>query len=86
MPKQYASEERPHHPFLDDYAHGVDYDTHFTAPADVTRAIASYIRLVSTMNESVWLVQKASSEGLSHFLAFAGLLSACPKSGLDDKR
>ena len=31
MPKQYAKDARPHHPFLDDYAHTVDYDPHFAS-------------------------------------------------------
>jgi mRNA-degrading endonuclease HigB of HigAB toxin-antitoxin module len=38
MPKQYAAAERPDHPYLRDYAHCVDYDTHFKGPADVKRA------------------------------------------------
>ena len=35
MPKLYAKDLRPHHPFLDDYAHTVDYDEHFASEADV---------------------------------------------------
>ena len=53
MPKQYAHAERPHHPYLDDYARTVDYDTHFACAADVKRAIAGYSGLVSTMDENV---------------------------------
>ena len=53
MPKLYARESRPHHPYLDDYAHTVDYDTYFTCAADVKRAIAGYSGLVSTMDENV---------------------------------
>ena len=30
MPKLYAKAERPHHPFIDDYARTVDYDPHFS--------------------------------------------------------
>ena len=44
MPKLYAKDERPHHPYLDDYAHTVDYDTHFASTDDVKRAIAGLQR------------------------------------------
>jgi len=53
MPKLYAKEERPHHPYLDTYARTVDYDTHFTSADDVRRAIAGYCGLVSFMDECV---------------------------------
>ena len=50
---------RPHHPFLDPYAHTVDYDTHFACEADVKRAIAGYSGLVSAMDENVGYVLRA---------------------------
>ena len=53
MPKLYDRAVRPHHPYLDQYAHTVDYDTHFTCAADVKRAVAGYSGLVSTMDENV---------------------------------
>jgi len=53
LPKLYGKDERPHHPFTDDYARTVDYDPHFTSPADVKRAIAGYSGLVSSMDENV---------------------------------
>jgi choline-sulfatase len=59
LPKLYAQEGRPHHPFIDDYARTVDYDTHFTSMADVKRAIAGYSGLVSTMDENVGYVLRA---------------------------
>jgi choline-sulfatase len=59
MPKQYAMEARPHHPFLDTYAHTVDYDAHFASAVDVKRAIAGYAGLVSTMDENVGHVLRA---------------------------
>jgi choline-sulfatase len=59
MPKQYAKNERPEHPFLSDYAHCVDYDTHFKGPEDVKRAIAGYYGLVSAMDENVGKVLRA---------------------------
>lgn len=42
MPKLYDKAERPHHPFVEEYARVVDYDSHFHTPADVKRAIAGY--------------------------------------------
>ncbi|HVO90019.1 MAG TPA: sulfatase-like hydrolase/transferase [Casimicrobiaceae bacterium] len=59
MPKLYAPASRPHHPYLDDYAHTVDYDTHFGSALDVKRAIAGYSGLVSTMDENVGNVLRA---------------------------
>lgn len=59
MPKQYAKNERPEHPYLSDYAHCVDYDTHFKGPEDVKRAIAGYYGLVSAMDENVGKVIRA---------------------------
>jgi len=59
MPKQYAKDARPHHPFLDTYAHTVDYDEHFASEADVKRAIAGYAGLVSAMDENVGYVLRA---------------------------
>ena len=53
LPKLYGKDERPHHPFTDDYARTVDYDPHFASPADVKRAIAGYSGLVSMMDENV---------------------------------
>jgi choline-sulfatase len=68
LPKLYASAERPHHPYLDDYAHCVDYDAHFHSDDDVRRAIAGYSGLVSSMDENVGKVLRA--------LADAGLADA----------
>jgi len=59
LPKRYAKEERPHHPFIDDYARTVDYDPHFESPRDVKRAIAGYSGLVSSMDENVGDVLQA---------------------------
>jgi choline-sulfatase len=59
MPKAYAQELRPQHPYLDDYAHTVDYDTHFRTEADVKRAVAGYAGLVSALDENIGLVLSA---------------------------
>lgn len=53
MPKQYAPADRPHHPWIDEYARVVDYGRHFLDEADVRRAIAGYSGLVSFMDENV---------------------------------
>ncbi len=58
-PKQYAPDERPHHPYLEDYARVVDYDTHFKSPADVKRAIAGYYGLVSATDEHIGHILQA---------------------------
>ncbi|MCC6195247.1 MAG: sulfatase-like hydrolase/transferase [Burkholderiales bacterium] len=63
MPKLYAKDARPHHPFLDTYAHTVDYDPHFAGDDDVKRAIAGYAGLVSFMDEQVGLVLDALRDG-----------------------
>jgi choline-sulfatase len=59
MPKLYAPDERPRHPYLMDYAHTVDYGTHFTTPEDVKRAIAGYCGLVSSLDENIGKVLRA---------------------------
>jgi choline-sulfatase len=59
MPKLYAPSSRPRHPYLDHYAHTVDYDTHFRDASEVKRAIAGYSGLVSTMDENVGNVLRA---------------------------
>ena len=58
-PKLYGADQRPHHPFLDDYAGTVDYDTHFKTPEDVQRALAGYYGLVSTLDENIGKVLAA---------------------------
>lgn len=59
MPKQYAPDQRPHHPFVDEYARVVDYDPHFSSDADVKRALAGYSGLVSAMDENLGKVLRA---------------------------
>jgi len=61
-PKQYAKSKRPHHPYLDDYARTVDYDTHFKSAADVKRAVAGYSGLVSALDENIGKVLRALQE------------------------
>jgi choline-sulfatase len=52
-PKLYASKERPRHPFTDDYAATIPYDSHVRDAADVQRMMAGYYGLVSFMDEQV---------------------------------
>jgi len=59
LPKQYAKAERPRHPYLDTYAHTVDYDTHFASDDDVRRAVAGYSGLVSLLDENIGHVLSA---------------------------
>jgi len=62
LPKLYAAAERPHHPFIDEYARTVDYDPHFSSVADVKRAIAGYSGLVSSLDENIGAVLHALSD------------------------
>ena len=59
MPKLYAHGERPHHPFVDEYARVVDYDAHFESDDDVRRALAGYAGLVSALDENIGKVLRA---------------------------
>jgi choline-sulfatase len=64
-PKQYDKALRPHHPFLDDYARVVDYDTHFRSADDVKRATAGYYGLVSATDQHIGNILEAlESSGL----------------------
>ena len=63
LPKRYAPAERPRHPYTDEYARVVDYDTHFRTEADVRRAVAGYSGLVSYMDEQVGRVLDALQAG-----------------------
>jgi choline-sulfatase len=63
LPKLYAPEQRPKHPFLADYAATVPYDAHVRGTADVQRMMAGYYGLVSFMDEQVGLILRALEEG-----------------------
>jgi choline-sulfatase len=66
MPKLYAQEERPDHPFLADYAATVPYDSHVRDEATVQRMMAGYYGLVSFMDEQVGKILHCLEEcGLS---------------------
>lgn len=53
MPKLYAREERPRHPYLEDYRNSFCYDDYFETPQDVHRALSGYFGLVSFFDEHV---------------------------------
>ena len=53
LPKLYARETRPRHPYLDDYRGSFCYDDYFETEADVRRAIAGYYGLVSYLDEMI---------------------------------
>jgi choline-sulfatase len=66
MPKLYAREQRPRHPYLEDYRNSFCYDDYFESAKDVKRAIAGYFGLVSYVDENIGKVLKALEEaGLS---------------------
>lgn len=62
MPKLYAREERPRHPYLEDYRNSFCYDDYFESEADVKRAIAGYFGLVSYLDENIGKVLTALEE------------------------
>ncbi len=59
MPRLYAREHRPKHPYLDDYRNSFCYDDHFDGPEAVKRAIAGYFGLVSYVDENIGKVLAA---------------------------
>ena len=62
MPRRYAEAERPRHPYLEDYRSAFAYDTHFKSEADVKRALAGYMGLVSFIDAQVGALMAAVSE------------------------
>ena len=59
MPRLYAREERPRHPYLEDYRNSFCYDDHFKSEADVHRALSGYFGLVSLLDEHIGKVLSA---------------------------
>ncbi|OZI60535.1 sulfatase-like hydrolase/transferase [Bordetella genomosp. 11] len=62
MPKLYAREQRPRHPYLNDYANSFCYDDYFESAQDVKRALAGYFGLVSFLDENIGKVLRALNE------------------------
>ena len=59
IPKLYARELRPRHPYLDDYRGSFCYDDYFESEADVQRALAGYFGLVSYLDENIGKILNA---------------------------
>ena len=53
MPRLYAREERPKHPYIADYSRNFNYDDYFESPADVKKALSGYFGLVSYLDENI---------------------------------
>jgi len=62
MPKLYAREQRPHHPYLEDYRNSFCYDDYFESENDVRRALSGYFGLVSLLDEHVGKLMHALDE------------------------
>ncbi|CAN1539336.1 AslA Arylsulfatase A and related enzymes [Burkholderiaceae bacterium] len=66
MPRLYAREDRPMHPYLEDYRNSFCYDDYFENPNQVKRALAGYFGLVSYLDENIGKILKTLNEvGLS---------------------
>lgn len=59
MPRQYATQDRPDHPYIEDYRNTFAYDTHFRTEDDVRRAIRGYLGLVSFIDAQVGAIVSA---------------------------
>ncbi|MGH8740429.1 MAG: sulfatase-like hydrolase/transferase [Burkholderiales bacterium] len=72
MPKLYAREHRPHHPYLEDYRGSFCYDDYFDSEESVRRAIAGYFGLVSYVDELIGkilaVLQEAGLAGTTRVL------------------
>lgn len=62
LPKLYAREQRPQHPYLEDYRNSFCYDDHFQSPEDVHRALSGYFGLVSLLDEHIGKVMAVVQE------------------------
>lgn len=59
MPKLYAREQRPRHPYLEDYRSTFCYDDFFESAEDVKKAVSGYFGLVSYVDENIGKVLAA---------------------------
>lgn len=62
LPKMYAREQRPRHPYLEDYRNSFCYDDHFETPDQVHRALAGYFGLVRYVDENIGKVLSVLEE------------------------
>jgi len=61
-PKLYDEAARPDHPYVRIYARRSDYDAHIKSPADLQRALAGYLGLVSFFDEQIGKILTVLSE------------------------
>jgi choline-sulfatase len=67
MPRLYAREQRPTHPYLQDYRNSFCYDDYFQSPEDVKRALCGYFGLVSFLDENIGkLLAAVQDAGLAY--------------------
>lgn len=59
LPKLYARDERPTHPYVRDYAGSFCYDDHFEDEAHVRKAVSSYYALCSFLDDNIGQVLRA---------------------------
>ena len=59
MPKLYARDQRPDHPYLRQYGASFAYDEHFDSEDKVRRAVAGYYGLCSFLDENVGKIVQA---------------------------
>jgi choline-sulfatase len=66
MPLLYAREERPKHPYLEDYRNSFCYDDYFENADQVKKALCGYFGLVSYLDENIGKILKTLNDiGLS---------------------
>ena len=53
LPKLYAREQRPSHPYIAEYGRNFNYDDYFEGPGDVKKALSGYFGLVSYLDENI---------------------------------
>jgi choline-sulfatase len=58
MPKLYAREHRPNHPYIEDYRNSFCYDDYFESEQDVHKALSGYFGLVSFFDEHLGKIMK----------------------------
>jgi len=62
MPLLYAREERPIHPYLEDYRNSFCYDDYFEDTDQVKRALCGYFGLVSYLDENIGKILNTLNE------------------------
>ena len=63
LPKLYAREQRPSHPYIAEYGRNFNYDDYFEGPGDVKKALSGYFGLVSYLDENIGKLLRALEDG-----------------------